>query len=868
MTTFRDTEHLYEVLDAFFQRVAARPDVAGGLLAGGFVLRFRYSDPDGQVTVDLRQPPVTWIFGECDLRPDLEMIQSADVAHTFWLGRLNLPTALATRRVVSRGPVAKALKLLPAVKPTHALYEEALRALGYGALIPPETSRAGGLGPRLADVPRRVIARVWRLARQAAGRGVPALFEHGALLSHRVPLEVSVDPAPADGTPAGGRAVGQGAAADRVDTLRRMLEIRLFEEAISEANARGEVPTEAIHLSIGQEATAVGVCLALRDDDAIATTHRGHGHMLAKGADLYGMMAELFGKADGLCKGKGGSMHVTDARVGAIGANGIVGASPLMAAGAAHAFQLAGEDRVAVAFLGDGATNQGMFHEALNFAAVLGLPAVFVVENNGYGEFTPLARHMRIDRIGTIAARAAAYGMDGVTVDGNDVDAVHAAARAAVERARGGGGPTLLECLTYRWHGHMEGEAVPYRSQEEIAAWRDRCPVRAYERRLLEDGALTAEGAAALHGEAERRVREALERAMRAPDPSPDAVWEDVFAPEPPALFTPAPPPPATREITCSEALFEALSEELARDERVYLLGEDVTTGGYFSVTVGLVDRFGTGRVVDTPISEYAIVGSAVGAAMCGRRPVAEILFSDFLTTCADPLINQAAKLRTMSGGQYTLPLVVRTPGGGGLGMAAQHSQSLEALLTGIPGLMIVAPATPADAKGLLKAAIRSNNPVIFFENKLLYTVIGPVPDGDVIVPLGVADIKRPGRDVTVVSVGAALGKALEAATALQAEGVEVEVVDVRTLVPLDVATIARSVARTGRLVTLEDGPLFHGFGAEIVARVCELCFDALQAAPRRVAALDVPIPYASGQENAVIPSAEHVQEAIRAVLR
>lgn len=855
MAIFRDTEHLYQVLDAFFHRVAARPAVANGLLAGGFVLRFRYTDPAGQVTVDLRRAPLSWTFGDSEQRPDLEMIQSADVAHQFWLGRLNVPAAIATRRVVSRGPVAKALKLLPAVKPTYALYADALRELGYEGMIPAEPARSPGL-PGV----HRLLAGARRVARRVIGRA-PRAFDRAELLSHTVPVARGVSPVlePRTTTVAGPL---------RVEMLRRMLQIRLFEQAISDANARGDVPTEAIHLSIGQEATAVGVCLALRDDDAIASTHRGHGHMLAKGADLYGMMAEIFAKADGLCKGKGGSMHVTDARVGAIGANGIVGASPLIAAGAAHAFRLSGDDRVAVAFMGDGATNQGMFHEALNFAAVMRLPAVFVVENNGYGEFTPLGRHMRIDRIGTIAARAAAYGIDGVTVDGNDVDAVHAAALAAVARARAGEGPTLLECMTYRWHGHMEGEAVAYRPADEIAAWQDRCPVAAHERRLIAEGALSAEEAAALRGEAERQVTAALERAMAAPDPAPDAVFDDVFAPEPAALFTPAEPPPATRETTCSGALFEALSEELERDERVYLLGEDVTTGGYFSVTVGLVDRFGTDRIVDTPISEYAIVGSAVGAAMCGRRPVAEILFSDFLTTCADPLINQAAKLRTMSGGQYTLPLVVRTPGGAGLGMAAQHSQSLEALLTGIPGLIIVAPATPADAKGLLKAAIRSDNPVIFFENKLLYTMTGPVPDGDVIVPLGVADIKRPGRDVTVVSVGAALGKALEAAEALRTEGVEVEVVDVRTLVPLDVATIARSVARTGRLVTVEDGPLFHGFGAEIVARVCELTFDALHAAPRRVAALDVPIPYNSGQENYVIPSAERVAEAIRAVLR
>jgi len=252
---------------------------------------------------------------------------------------------------------------------------------------------------------------------------------------------------------------------------------------------------------------------------------------------------------------------------------------------------------------------------------------------------------------------------------------------------------------------------------------------------------------------------------------------------------------------------------------------------------------------------------------MTGMRPVAEILFSDFLTTCMDPLVNQAAKLRLMSGGQYTIPLVVRTPGGAGLGMAAQHSQSLEALLTGVPGLIVVAAATPADAKGLLKSAIRSDNPVLFFENKLLYTAIGPVPEGEHLVPLGVADIKRPGRDVTVVTVGAALSRALEAAELLEREGVEIEVVDVRTLVPLDLATIVGSVARTGRLVTVEDAPRTHGFGAEIVARVAGVAFAALRAAPRRVAAADVPLSYNSALENAALPDATAVAQACREVL-
>jgi len=239
------------------------------------------------------------------------------------------------------------------------------------------------------------------------------------------------------------------------------------------AYAAGELPTEAIHLSTGQEAVAVGACFALQPADTITTTHRGHGHMLAKGADLDGLVAEIYGKASGLCKGKGGSMHVTDARVGALGANGIVGASYVIAAGAALAGKQRADGTVSLAFCGDGALNQGMAHEALNFAAVFDLPVVFVVENNQYGEFTPLAKHTRVTRL---ADRAAAYGIPGVQVDGNDVWAVFETVRVAVDRARRGEGPTLVECLTYRWGGHMEGETADYRLAEEISAWKQRDP--------------------------------------------------------------------------------------------------------------------------------------------------------------------------------------------------------------------------------------------------------------------------------------------------------------------------------------------------------------------------------------------------------
>lgn len=859
MPVFRDTDHLYQVLAALFDRIRQQPDVADKLLEGNLVVRFRYTDPPGVATIDLRHKPIAYTLGDSDLPADVEMIQSGDTSHLFWLGRLNIARAIATRQVVSRGSVPKALTLLPAIKPAFGLYPEVLRALGYEALIPQEP------GSREAKKDRR--AGWWaRLVGTGRAKGAaPVAIDYLSLNRHAIPLvdDLVDDWARVELRP---QSLPAGETALKIEMLRRMRLIRAFEESLAEANARGELPTEMIHLSIGQEAVAVGVCFALQAGDYMTTTHRGHGHMLAKGANVDAMMAELYARQTGLCRGKGGSMHVTEAAVGALGANGIVGAPYLIAIGAALSARQQGSDRVAVAIAGDGATNQGMFHEALNFAAVFNLPAIFVIENNLYGEFTPLSRHAGVR---SLADRASSYGIPGLTVDGNDAWAVYGAMQQAIARARAGAGPTLLECLTYRWHGHMEGEAFPYRDPAEVEAWKQKCPIRRLEQALIDAGALTSEQAGELLGQGKARVQEAVAFALRSPEPAAEELVRDVYAPEPAILYRPAAPHTAAREISYSRALFEALAEEMSRDERVFLLGEDVALGGYFAVTAGMAEEFGPYRVIDTPISENAIVGAAVGASMTGCRPVAEILFSDFITTCMDPLVNQAAKLRYMSGGQYALPLVVRTPGGGGIGAAAQHSQSLEAWLTGIPGLVILAPGTPYDAKGLLKAAIRSNNPVLFFENKLLYTSIGPVPaeDEDYIVPIGVADVKRSGQDVTLVAIGAMVVPALEAAEVLAREGVSAEVVDPRTLVPCDWAAIVRSVVKTGRLVVVEPGTFTHGFGAEVVSRVAEAALGALKAPPRRVAAADVPTPYNRALENAALPDVEDIVSAVRGLL-
>jgi acetoin:2,6-dichlorophenolindophenol oxidoreductase subunit beta len=336
-------------------------------------------------------------------------------------------------------------------------------------------------------------------------------------------------------------------------------------------------------------------------------------------------------------------------------------------------------------------------------------------------------------------------------------------------------------------------------------------------------------------------------------------------------LTAPAPAETETRTITYAEALNEALREEMRRDASVFVMGEDVAVwggGGIFGVTKGLVEEFGTARVRDTPISEEAIAAVAVGAAATGSRPVAEIMYVDFIGLAMEPIVNQAAKLRYMFGGKAKVPMVIRAQEGAGRGNAAQHSQSLEAWFCHIPGLKVVTPSTPADAKGLLKSAIRDDNPVIFLEHKVLYFSKGPVPAEEYLVPLGVADVKREGTDVTVVGIHTMVGKALEAAERLAEEGISVEVIDPRTLVPFDEATIIDSVKKTGRLIVSHEAYTRSGYGAEIIARVVEAAFDYLDAPPVRICARDVPVPYSAVLEAAALPQVDDLVQAARGLVR
>jgi len=642
-----------------------------------------------------------------------------------------------------------------------------------------------------------------------------------------------------------------------LDLYESMQRIRKFEERVSEQFAAGKIPG-FVHLCIGQEAVAVGACAGLAPDDYITSTHRGHGHLIAKGGELDRMMAELYGKETGYCRGRGGSMHIVDVGLGILGANGIVAAGTQIAAGAGLSSKVRESRQVVVCFFGDDASTEGMFHESMNLAAVWELPVIFMCENNLYGQFTPYEKHTRVP---DVAEKARAYGVPSVIVDGNDVLAVRAATDEGASRARAGEGPTLIECKTYRWHGHMEGDVYGYRTEAEIEAWKQRCPIAGLRSRLIGERVAGQEEFDAVDERVEAAVSAAIEFAEASGDPDPSTATENVYSEEPPPVTIPE--SGEVDQLPMAMAIQQALQEEMERDESVVILGEDVAIG-VFGVTAGLIGKFGENRILDTPISENVIAGAAVGAAMTGLRPVAEIEFGDFLSCCMDPIINQMAKLRFMTGGQVTLPLVIRTNTGSGFSAGAQHSQSLEALLMHVPGLIIAVPSTPRDAKGLLRTAIRSDNPVLFFEHKGIYFSPGAVPRGEYTIPFGTADVKREGGDVTVVAIAAMVNKALTVAEKLGEAGISVEVIDPRTLLPLDTQTIVESVKKTGRLVVAEEGCLTGGFGAEVAAIVAKQAFDYLDAPIERVAARNSPVPFAPQLEATVIPGEDRIEAAIR----
>lgn len=651
---------------------------------------------------------------------------------------------------------------------------------------------------------------------------------------------------------------------DLLDIYELMLTIRESEDRTVFLYKQGELQHGHVLPCLGQEAIPAAFSKVLKSTDYVVTGHRGAGHYIARGGDLDGLWAELYGKRTGVMKGRGGHMHLVDMRANTIAGNAIVGAQWVLGTGAGLAARLEGKDAIAAVFGGEGSTNRGTFHEGLNLAAVKRLPVIFVCEFNAYQLWNRASEILPID---DIAGRAASYGIPGVTVDGNDPLAVYEAAVELAARARAGQGPSLLECKTFKWTDSGSNLRLPKEESEYWQTHRD--PVKLYRARLEELSVLDTAKDEEIRQRVAERLDQAITYARQSEYPAPEEGLDEVYSMPPADGRNAGAPPTAMRSIQYVQALREALQEEMQRDASVFLLGEGIggQQQGVFRVTQGLQQEFGEERVMETPLSEAAIAGAAVGAAIFGRRPVAEIMFNNLLALCGDEIHNQAGKFHYISGGQVKVPAVIRTSSWMRMVSGPHHCGVLDAWMLYSPGIKVVAPSSPVDAKGLLKASIRDDDPVVFIEHTALYYTEGPVPEGEYVIPIGKADIKRYGKDVSVITYGFLVNEALRAADELAAQGVAVEVVDLRSLKPLDVETILDSVMRTGRAVVACEGYKTGGVGAEIAATIGESAVDYLDGPIVRVASPDVPYPHNSRLLEVINVGKEDIIAGVRKAL-
>ncbi|MFI4974936.1 MAG: pyruvate dehydrogenase (acetyl-transferring) E1 component subunit alpha [Caulobacterales bacterium] len=651
-----------------------------------------------------------------------------------------------------------------------------------------------------------------------------------------------------------------------LDLLTHMIRIREFEAKCAELYTQEKI-RGFMHLYDGEEAVSVGVIPVLEARDRIVATYREHGHALVRGSPMTAVMAEMYGKQSGCSGGRGGSMHLFDRDRNFYGGNAIVGGGLPLSVGLALADHMRGDDIVTACFFGEGAVAEGEFHESLNLAALWALPVLFVCENNRYAMGTAL----EISEAETdIHKKAQSYRIASEIVDGMNVVEVEAAARRAIAQVRETGKPYFLECRTYRFRAHSMFDAQLYRDKAEVESWRSKDPIGRFQTWALESGMIHPQDV----GLIQAAVAEEIEAAVAFAEAG---AWEPIedltrfaYAPE-----RPAPPPtrPAaataeTVETTYREAVHEAIREALQRDERAFLMGEDVGRyGGCYAVSKGLLAEFGPDRIRDTPLSESGFTGAGIGAAMAGLRPIVEVMTVNFSLLALDQILNNAATIRHMSGNQFGCPVVIRMATGAGRQLAAQHSHSLEGWYAHIPGIRVLAPATLEDARGMLWTALQEPDPVLIFENVMLYNRTGRIAAAAGPVDIDRAAIRREGRDISLITYGGSLWKTLQAAEALAKEGIDAEVVDLRSLRPLDDETIMASVRKTRRAVIVDEGWKTGSLAAEIGMRIVEQAFFDLDAPIARVCSAEVPIPYPRHLEEAAIPQADRIVAVAKAVL-
>jgi len=631
-----------------------------------------------------------------------------------------------------------------------------------------------------------------------------------------------------------------------LELYKALLKPRMIEEKMLVLLRQGRI--SKWFAGIGQEAVSVGVTAALEPDDHVFTMHRNLGVFTTRDVPLDRLFCQWQGKMPGFSKGRDRSFHFGAPDFNIVGMISHLGPQLSFASGVGLASNLSKEGRVAVAFTGDGGTSQGEFHEALNVAAVWNLPVIFVIENNGYGLSTPTSEQYACE---DLVDRAKGYGMEGHKIDGNNILEVYDKVQGLAKSMRKNPRPILLECKTFRMRGHEEASGTKYVPKKLMEYWGKKDPISNYETFLMKEGILTEDEIAETRKEFKKAIEDGLQIAYATPDVEADFETEmnDIFAPH--TSVTTLPATSKTSERRLVDAISDGLRQAMEKHDNLVLMGQDIADyGGVFKITDGFTEQFGKERVRNTPLCESAIVGITLGLSLKGYKSMMEMQFADFVTCGFNQIVNNVAKLHYRWG--QNVDLVLRMPTGGGVGAGPFHSQSNEAWFFHVPGLKIVYPSNPYDAKGLLLAAFEDPNPVMFFEHKALYrSMSAEIPDDYYTVEIGKAAIAREGSEATIITYGNAVHWAKAAAEEL---GRDIEVVDLRTLLPLDYETIEASVKKTNRVLLLHEDTMIGGIGGELSAYIAENLFQHLDAPIKRVASLDTPFPFAKDLERQFMP--------------
>ncbi|MDI6046838.1 alpha-ketoacid dehydrogenase subunit alpha/beta [Flavobacterium yafengii] len=631
-----------------------------------------------------------------------------------------------------------------------------------------------------------------------------------------------------------------------LDLYKRILKPRLIEEKMLILIRQGKV--SKWFSGIGQEAISVGVTAVLDSDEYILPMHRNLGVFTGRDIPLYRLFSQWQGKANGFTKGRDRSFHFGTQQYKIIGMISHLGPQLGVADGIALANKLKKNGKVTAVFTGEGATSEGDFHEALNIASVWELPVLFVIENNGYGLSTPTNEQYRCENL---ADKGKGYGMESHIVDGNNILEVYNLLSELKASMKENPRPVLLEFKTFRMRGHEEASGTKYVPQELMDMWAIKDPVENYRKYLAENGVLTADFDAALHAEIKNDIDESLAIANAEPEIEASLSEElnDVYKPY---VFEQVNPSEEKENIRFIDAISSSLRQSMERHENSVIMGQDIAEyGGAFKITDGFVAQFGKERVINTPICESAVVSAGMGLSINGYKAIVEMQFADFVSTGFNPIVNLLAKshYRWLE----KADVVVRMPCGGGTQAGPFHSQTNEAWFTKTPGLKVVYPAFPYDAKGLLNTSINDPNPVLFFEHKQLYrSVYQEVPKDYYTIPLGKAALLKEGNDVTIISFGAAVHWALD--TLAKNPEISADLLDLRTLQPLDTEAIFASVKKTGRVIIYQEDSMFGGIASDISAMIMENCFKYLDAPVKRVASLDSPIPFTKALEDQYLP--------------